>query len=290
MKLNGLQRFMMERAQRGTAAAETEGWDAGTLNVDGKPIRLHVGSLSAALDTQALMDRHITHVLTVACGLKAEQPGHINHLTLSIPDHPNADLFQVLPAACQFIDLAMENPEGGVLVHCASGISRSVSVCCAWLMSRKNMTFVDAVALVREYRPHANPNCGFQMQLRALDAAANDIPSASKRYTESLGGYEITAFMLKHRDASNAFHERADDLELDIKQECLSSSSKEEKSVKLRTWQSQLTDLISEMDEYNRNANNEALSIEDKPAKLIRKSAYEKCVRLLDDVHALLST
>ena len=45
-----------------------------------------------------------------------------------------------------------------ILVHCASGVSRSVATCCAWLMTRQGYMYQDALHLIRKNRPHANPN------------------------------------------------------------------------------------------------------------------------------------
>ena len=43
-----------------------------------------------------------------------------------------------------------------------------MSVCCAHLMLRHDMTFEDALIQVRENRPMAGPNAGFRFQLETL--------------------------------------------------------------------------------------------------------------------------
>ena len=51
------------------------------------------------------------------------------------------------------------------LVHCAAGMSRSVSLCAAYLIRREGMTMKDAILRIRERRPCANPNPSFRHQL-----------------------------------------------------------------------------------------------------------------------------
>jgi protein-tyrosine phosphatase len=65
--------------------------------------------------------------------------------------------------------------EGGVLVHCMMGISRSSSVCIAWLMSRKAMSYDDAYKLMKAKRPIVCPNSGFAAQLKMWEKQGCDM-------------------------------------------------------------------------------------------------------------------
>lgn len=132
---------------------------------------LYVGSLRATECVEALRDHNISAVLTVAGRLPVNLPEGIRHFAIDIPDFLGADLLGALHTAIPFIDseLATDgSAQRAILVHCAMGISRSVSVCCAWLMLRKSMTFQDALKLVRVNRPKALPNVGFHAQLTLL--------------------------------------------------------------------------------------------------------------------------
>ena len=51
-----------------------------------------------------------------------------------------------------------------------AGVSRSAAIVIAYLMSRENMTYNEAVDLVEEKRPFINPNEGFKAQLKQLGA------------------------------------------------------------------------------------------------------------------------
>lgn len=52
-----------------------------------------------------------------------------------------------------------------MLVHCAEGISRSVSVVAAFLMAQYGWSPSEAVGFIKERRLIANPNFGFVQQL-----------------------------------------------------------------------------------------------------------------------------
>lgn len=54
---------------------------------------------------------------------------------------------------------------GKVLVHCAAGVSRSVSLILAYLIKYRSMSLPDAFRFVREKRTIVRPNRGFVQQL-----------------------------------------------------------------------------------------------------------------------------
>lgn len=62
---------------------------------------------------------------------------------------------------------------GKILIHCYQGKSRSVAVCCAYLMRFYEYSLDEALQLVRSVRPAASPNRGFMQQLMGL----SQIPS-----------------------------------------------------------------------------------------------------------------
>ncbi|CAF2307249.1 unnamed protein product [Rotaria sp. Silwood2] len=57
------------------------------------------------------------------------------------------------------------NKQNKVLVHCMAGISRSVTIVCAYLVRYMNMTLRDAYLLCKRHRPICFPNLGFWNQL-----------------------------------------------------------------------------------------------------------------------------
>lgn len=66
-------------------------------------------------------------------------------------------------------------------VHCALGLSRSASVCAAWLISRRQMSLESALDQIRSVRPEVNPNLGFLASLRALEQSEGNVTNAIER-------------------------------------------------------------------------------------------------------------
>jgi len=53
------------------------------------------------------------------------------------------------------------------LIHCAAGMSRSVTIVAAYLIAERGMSAAEAVAFIKKRRPFAQPNDGFMAQLEA---------------------------------------------------------------------------------------------------------------------------
>jgi len=216
MKSVNLQKLMMSRVK--ATESDSDGiWDAGVVFPN-----LFVGSLNAAQNIAMLRSHNITTVLTIANGLLLTLPDGINHIVIEIPDHPIADILSIVEVTISSIDRVLSNPDSGtagVLVHCASGISRSVSICCAWLMLRQSMSFVDSLEKIRTNRPLANPNVGFHAQLTTLSSTIDKKPGASAKhlimlaqaeYLQQLGGQTIMDALFEQRETANTLHADAD--------------------------------------------------------------------------------
>jgi len=70
--------------------------------------------------------------------------------------------------AIQWLDQIIASGQQ-VLVNCAAGRSRSVSLVLAYMIVREGFTFEDALAQVRSVRPQSNPNPNFVDQLRNIE-------------------------------------------------------------------------------------------------------------------------
>jgi len=70
--------------------------------------------------------------------------------------------------------MATTGPAGGVLVHCAAGISRSATFVIGYLMAREGLSFDAALESVRTVRPWVCPNVGFCAQLREFERIGTD--------------------------------------------------------------------------------------------------------------------
>lgn len=54
------------------------------------------------------------------------------------------------------------------MIHCAVGVSRSVTLTVAYVMTVTGLTYPQALSVVQYRRPIANPNDGFKRQLEAF--------------------------------------------------------------------------------------------------------------------------
>ncbi|TRY96952.1 hypothetical protein DNTS_013241 [Danionella cerebrum] len=153
-----------ETAQPETACGyvQDNNWDLQVGHI--KPYLL-LGSQDAAHDFGTLMKFKVTHILNVAYGVENAFPDLFIYKTLSILDQPDTDIISHIKDCAQFIDQAKAE-KGVVLVHCNSGVSRSVSVVIGYLMLKENQAFGDTFALVKSARPVSCPNPGFMEQLK----------------------------------------------------------------------------------------------------------------------------
>jgi protein-tyrosine phosphatase len=271
-------------------SAEEPWWSdlAGVVFCDEKGTpRLLVGSLAAAEDQRLHEELSISHVLSVAGGaLKVklgEKGAHVEHLTVDIADHPAANILEVLPRCLDFIDEALRVEGSCVLVHCASGVSRSVSVCCAFLMLRKHAAgLTEALERVRGGRSQANPNYGFKAQLDVLEKASGDIAEAIKRVNSGDGPQGVMASVQSQRSAANDAHARADDLEVRVAT-AASRGNPETAGAK----ESLLQDLQALRDDLNSIFESSTAGVVDRPARSVHKSAVSKVQRLEEMMQAM---
>eukprot|EP00923_Selenidium_pygospionis_P036342 GHVN01063783.1.p1 GENE.GHVN01063783.1~~GHVN01063783.1.p1 ORF type:complete len:547 (+),score=137.80 GHVN01063783.1:240-1643(+) len=127
--------------------------------------RIYIGSVGGAHTRSTLEDNEITHILKVGPPDPAAFPDDFTCLTVELKDNKASDLLAVLPGCFKFIDGALDIPSGRILVHCWAGVSRSVAVVAAYLIKTNAITVNEALQMVKNVRPVANPNAGFVRQL-----------------------------------------------------------------------------------------------------------------------------
>ncbi|ETW04634.1 hypothetical protein H310_03825 [Aphanomyces invadans] len=137
--------------------------------------KLWVGSVHAAFNFEAIKERKITHVLNVS-GTIATYPHEFTYLTVDLRDKDYTNLLSCIPIATVFLESGMQ--QGGILVHCAGGRSRSPAIVIAYLMSALGHSFDDAISKVRIARPVVQLNSGFEDQLRCFEKAKRDVYAA----------------------------------------------------------------------------------------------------------------
>uniref|UniRef100_A0A672FHC7 Dual specificity phosphatase 22 n=1 Tax=Salarias fasciatus TaxID=181472 RepID=A0A672FHC7_SALFA len=86
----------------------------------------------------------------------------------------------------------------GCLVHCVAGVSRSVTLVVAYIMTVTGRGWVEALAAVRSARPCAGPNLGFLRQLEEFEnTELREVRAASSLTLASSNIMEIMENTLK---------------------------------------------------------------------------------------------
>lgn len=134
----------------------------------------------------------ITHVVSAVPG---PLPPHLDeylHHQVEITDEETSNLLEHLPDTMKFMDEALfsgseeKKHTGAVLVHCAQGKSRSVSIIIAYLMYKYNLSYALALHAVTRKVEDAEPNDGFKEQLQIFKNMGCKIDQASPEYRKFL--------------------------------------------------------------------------------------------------------
>lgn len=153
---------------------------------------LYLGNFRDAKDLEQLETNNITHILSIHDSAKKLLENK-EYLCILASDNPSQDLIQFFPECIDFIHKARLNG-GGVLVHCLAGVSRSVTVVAAYIMTVTSLGWRDALNAIRGARNCANPNFGFQKQLQTYENC----------------GLEEARKQLKEKYPHNPFSDEAD--------------------------------------------------------------------------------
>ncbi|XP_017193166.1 dual specificity protein phosphatase 22 isoform X4 [Oryctolagus cuniculus] len=157
---------------------------------------LYIGNFKDARDAEQLSKNKVTHILSVHDSarpmlempdlhvLEMEEPqsspvlpphsAHgkwrqgVKYLCIPAADSPSQNLTRHFKESIKFIHECRLQGEG-CLVHCLAGVSRSVTLVIAYIMTVTDFGWEDALHTVRAGRSCANPNLGFQRQLQEFE-------------------------------------------------------------------------------------------------------------------------
>uniref|UniRef100_A0A1L8E3D4 Putative dual specificity phosphatase n=1 Tax=Nyssomyia neivai TaxID=330878 RepID=A0A1L8E3D4_9DIPT len=108
------------------------------------------------------------------------------YLRISILDKGENDIMKHFDEVTSRIETERLNG-GTTLVHCVAGVSRSTSICLAYLVRFLRMTLRDAFLYVKATRPQIRPNVGFFRQLIAYESEILGLSTVSMIFIEAIG-------------------------------------------------------------------------------------------------------
>ena len=109
---------------------------------------LYLGSAAHAGQLELLERLGITALLNVSPNCPNHWPDKFEYSTIPVEDNSTADIKVHFGAAIDFIN-GVKSRGGKVLVHCKAGVSRSATLCLAYLISCRKMCLNDAYDQVK---------------------------------------------------------------------------------------------------------------------------------------------
>ncbi|KAK2901454.1 hypothetical protein Q8A67_009569 [Cirrhinus molitorella] len=128
---------------------------------------LYLGNFKDARDREQLARNNITHILSIH-DTAAPILQEMTYLCIPAADSPTQNLIQHFKQSIKFMHESRLKSEG-CLVHCLAGVSRSVTLVVAYVMTVTTLGWQEALAAVKVARPCASPNVGFQNQLQEFE-------------------------------------------------------------------------------------------------------------------------
>ncbi|NWQ98570.1 DUS5 phosphatase, partial [Burhinus bistriatus] len=125
---------------------------------------LYLGSAYHASKCEFLANLHITALLNVSRKSSESFKDQYCYKWIPVEDSHTADISSHFQEAIDFIDY-VRRTGGKILVHCEAGISRSPTICMAYLMKTKKLRLEEAFDYIKQRRSLISPNFGFMGQL-----------------------------------------------------------------------------------------------------------------------------
>lgn len=145
-------------------------------------------TIISILETQRTID--------LACSIVQQSEKQVKHEIWRLADKTYADFFKDSQLIENFFDAIEGKKDQGsysyCLVHCAQGISRSVTLVAAYMISRQHLSVQESLDRIRQVWPRASPNLGFVASLRALEQCQGDVQRAHGRLFRMRGGVDHT--------------------------------------------------------------------------------------------------
>lgn len=103
----------------------------------------------------------------ISCAPELPDPLHRDEIIYHAIGIMDSGYSRILPFFDKAADLIhqVSNLGGRTLVYCVAGVSRSASICLAYLMKYHKLTLLESYNYLKLRRPRIKPNCGFFKQL-----------------------------------------------------------------------------------------------------------------------------
>jgi len=151
----------LEKVDEGKSTHTPE-YDQGVpVNIDDD---LYLGSAAHASQLELLERLGITALLNVSPNCKNHWPEKFEYQTIPVEDNSTADIKAHFNQAIAFIN-HIKAKNGKILVHCKAGVSRSATLCLAYLISNRKMNLDEAYNEIKQKRRVISPNFNFMGQL-----------------------------------------------------------------------------------------------------------------------------
>eukprot|EP01084_Bolivina_argentea_P313770 543411_1 len=132
--------------------------------------QLFIGDANMAQNNEIMSNLQITHIVNASSFENKNIDKQIKYFQIQILDNGSENIMNFFDKVYEFIsnngNVNNKNNNKNVFIHCMLGISRSSTLCIAYLMKLKNYSLDDAYLLVKKARPRIQPNAGFWHQLK----------------------------------------------------------------------------------------------------------------------------
>lgn len=129
-----------------------------------------LGSEKAACDKELLTRNNITNILCIGWELRKPHENIFEYLYYGkILDAPMQNLIHLFEECHKFMENALIENRGKILVHCQLGVSRSATIVISYLMRLNNWRFQESYEWTKFRRAFVDPNVGFQVQLMEFE-------------------------------------------------------------------------------------------------------------------------
>lgn len=120
---------------------------------------IYLGDIDS-IDDNIVISNKIKIIINIS-NIKYQKKSNILYYDFDIDDDIHQDIKQFFE---QTIKIIKNNSNLNILIHCANGVSRSVSLVLSYLMEKMNLK--NALIYLKSKRvQYTKPNCGFAKQL-----------------------------------------------------------------------------------------------------------------------------